>query len=57
MAGVLKTEEDCLKRSHIDNGIKLELEMWLKTDPSQKSVGEWRRVARELREAQTERLK
>ena len=31
--------------------IELELEMWLKTDPSQESVGEWRRVARELREA------
>ena len=39
------------------HSIELELEMWLKTDPSQKSVGEWRRVARELQEAQTERLK
>ena len=39
------------------HGVELELEMWLKTDPSQKSVGEWRRVARELQEAQTERLK
>ena len=37
--------------------IELEPEMWLKIDPSQKSVGEWRRVARELREAQTEMLK
>ena len=39
------------------HGIELESEMWLKTDPSQNSVREWRRVARELREAQTERLK
>ena len=39
------------------HGVELELEMWLKTDPSQKSVGEWRRVARELQDAQTERLK
>ena len=39
------------------HGIELEPEMWLKTDPSQNSVREWRRVARELREAQTERLK
>ena len=31
--------------------------MWLKTDPSQNSVREWRRVARELWETQTERLK
>ena len=31
--------------------------MWLKTDPSQNSVREWRRVSRELWEAQTERLK
>ena len=37
--------------------IELEPEMWLKTDPSQNSVREWRRVARELQEAQTERLK
>ena len=37
--------------------IELEPEMWLKTDPSQNSVREWRRVARDLREAQTERLK
>ena len=41
------------------HGIELELklEMWLKTDPSQNSVREWRRVAYELQEAQTERLK
>ena len=39
------------------HGIELEPEMWLKTDPSQNSVREWRRVARKLREAQTERLK
>ena len=39
------------------HGIELELEMWLKRDPSQNSVREWRRVTRELREAQTERLK
>ena len=39
------------------HSIELEPEMRLKTDPSQKSVGEWRRVARELQEAQTERLK
>ena len=39
------------------HGIELEPEMWLKTDPSQNSVSEWRRVARELRESQTERLK
>ena len=31
--------------------------MWLKTDPSQNSVREWRRVAGELWEAQSERLK
>ena len=37
--------------------IELEPEMWLKTDPSQNSVREWRRVAHELREAQTQRLK
>ena len=37
--------------------IELEPEMWLQTDPSQNSVREWRRVAHELREAQTERLK
>ena len=37
--------------------IELEPERWPKTDPSQESIGEWRRVARELREAQTERLK
>ena len=30
------------------HGLELELEMWLKTDPSQNSVTEWRRVAREL---------
>ena len=60
MAGVLKAEEDCLKRKKLilgSHGIELEPEMWLKTDPSQKSVGEGRRVARELRESQTERLK
>ena len=39
------------------HGIELEPEMWLKTDPSQNSVREWRRVARELWEAQTESLK
>ena len=39
------------------HGKELEPEMWLKTDPSQNSVREWRRVARDLREAQTERLK
>ena len=50
---VLK-EARLILRSH---GIELEPEMWLKTDPSQNSVREWRRVARELREAQTERLK
>ena len=50
---VLK-EARLILRNH---GIELEPEMWLKTDPSQKSVREWRRVARELREAQTERLK
>ena len=38
------------------HGIELEQEMWLKTDPSQNSVREWRRVARELWEAQTKRL-
>ena len=38
-------------------GIKLEPKMWLKTDPSQNSVREWRRVACELREAQTEMLR
>ena len=38
------------------HGIELEPEMWLKTDPSQNSVREWRRVARELWEAQIERL-
>ena len=31
--------------------------MWLKTDPSQNSVREWRRVACQVREAHTERLK
>ena len=41
-------EARLILRSH---GIELEPEMWLKTDPSQ------RRAARELREAQTERLK
>ena len=50
---VLK-EARLILRSH---GIELEPEMWLKTDPSQNSVREWRRVARELWEAQTERLK
>ena len=50
---VLK-EARLILRSH---GIELEPEMWLKTDPSQNSAREWRRVARELREAQTERLK
>ena len=50
---VLK-EARLILRSH---GIELEPEMWLKTDSSQNSVREWRRVARELREAQTERLK
>ena len=39
------------------HGIELELEMWLKTDPSQNSIREWRRVAHEFQEAQTERLK
>ena len=39
------------------HGIELEPEMWLETDPSQNSVREWGRVARQLREAQTERLK
>ena len=39
------------------HGIELELEMWLKTDPSQNSVREWRRVACELQEAQNEKLK
>ena len=39
------------------HGIEVELEMWLKTDPSPNSVREWRRVALELREAPTERLK
>ena len=39
------------------HGKELEPEMWLKTDPSPNSVREWRRVALELREAQTERLK
>ena len=60
MAGVLKAEEDCLKKARLilrSHGIELEPEMWLKTDPSQNSVQEWRRVACELREAQTERLK
>ena len=38
-------------------GKELEPEMWLKTDPSPNSVREWRRVALELREAHTERLK
>ena len=38
------------------HGIVL-VEMWLKRDPSQNSVRERRRVARELLEAQTERLK
>ena len=47
-------EARLILRSH---GIELEPEMWLKTDPSQNNVREWRRVARELREAQTERLK
>ena len=37
--------------------IKMEPERWFKTDPSQDSIVEWRRVARELWEAQTERLK
>ena len=46
-------EARLILKSH---GIELEPEMWLKTDPSQNSVREWRRVARELREAQTERL-
>ena len=50
---VLK-EARLILRSH---GIELEPEMWLKTDPPQNSVREWRRLARELREAQTERLK
>ena len=50
---VLK-EARLILRSH---GIELKPEMWLKTYPSQNSVREWRRVARELREAQTERLK
>ena len=50
---VLK-EARLILQSH---GVELELEVWLKTDPSQNSVGEWRRVARELQEAQTERLK
>ena len=36
------------------NGIELEMEMWLKTDASQNSIREWRRVECELREAQTE---
>ena len=37
--------------------IELESEMWLKTDPSQNRAREWRRVTRDLQEAQTERLK
>ena len=60
MAGVLKAKEDCLKKARLTLGgylIELELEMWLKTDPSQNCIREWRRVARELREAQIERLK
>ena len=40
-----------------NHGIELEPEMWIMTDLSQNSLREWRRVARELREAQTERLK
>ena len=40
-----------------NHGIELEHEMWFKTDPSQESIGEWRIVACELQEAQTERLK
>ena len=47
-------EARLILRSH---GIELEPEMWLKTDPLQNSVREWSGVARELREAQTERLK
>ena len=57
---MLKAEEECLERSQIDiwkPRKKLEQEMCLKTDPSPNSVREWRRVALELREAQTERLK
>ena len=53
MRTVLK-EARLILESHC---IKLEPEMWLKTDPSQKSVREWKRVARELQEAHTERLK
>ena len=47
-------EARLILKSH---GIELEPEMWLKTDPSQNSAREWRRVAHELREAQTERSK
>ena len=39
------------------HGIELEPEMGLRTNPSQSSVREWRRVARELREAQTRKVK
>ena len=46
-------EARLILRSH---GIELEPGMRLKRDPSQNSVREWRRVARELQEAQTERL-
>ena len=60
MAGVLKVEEDCLKEARLilkSHGIELEPEMWLKTDPSHNSIREWRRVALELREAQSESIK
>ena len=59
MAGGLKAEENCLEVARLilgSHGRELEQEMWLKTDPSQNSVREWRRVAHQLREAQTERL-
>ena len=39
------------------HGIELAPEMGLRTDPSQSSVREWRRVARELREAHTRKVK
>ena len=55
-----KQRRTVLKQARLileNHGKELEPERWFKTDPSQESIGEWRRVARELREAQTERLK
>ena len=47
MAGVFKAEEDCLKKARLileNHFIELEPERWFKTDPSQESIGEWRRM-------------